>query len=80
MSVNDFHDTCNRTIEAIRKAGLKGATESELCRGVAKLKGMKPREREDVFRSLITDYGIAKVQREGRGRPAMAWIFPTEPD
>ncbi len=78
MSVNDFHDTCNRTIEVIRKSGLKGATERELCRVVAKLKGMKPREREDVFRALITDYGIVKAQREGRGRPTLAWMMPPD--
>lgn len=80
MSVNDFHDICNRTIDAIRKSGLKGSTESELCRSVAKLKGLKPREREDVFRALIADYGIIKAQREGRGRPAMAWMMPTDPE
>lgn len=78
MSVNDFHDICNRTIEQIKKAGLKGCSERELFRSVAKLKGLKPREREDVFRSLISDYGIAKVQREGRGRPTMAWVISPE--
>lgn len=80
ISVNDFHDTCNKTIAAIRQAGLKGATESELCRSVAKLKGMKPREREEVFRALISDYRIIKASREGKGRPAMAWMMPTDPE
>ena len=80
MSVNDFHDTCNRTIDAIRHSGLKGVTERELCRSVAPLKGMKPREREDVFRALIADYGIIKAPREGRGRPAMAWMMPPDPE
>ena len=80
MSVNDFHDACNRTIEAIQKSGLRGATERELFRQVPKLRGLKPREREDVFRSLITDYGVIKAQREGRGRPAMAWMMPVEDD
>jgi hypothetical protein len=80
MSVNDFHDICNRTIEQIQKAGLKGASERELFRSVSKLKGLKPREREDVFRSLISDYGISKVQREGRGRPTMAWVISPDVD
>lgn len=80
MSVNDFHDICNRTIGAIEKSGLRGVTERELMRLVPKLRGMKPREREDVFRALISDYGIVKAQREGKGRPAMAWMFPPEPE
>jgi hypothetical protein len=78
MSVNDFHDACNRTIGAIEKSGLKGVTERDLMRQVPKLRGMKPREREDVFRALITDYGIVKAQREGKGRPTMAWMFPPD--
>lgn len=80
MSVNDFHDTCNKTVSVIEQAGLKGITERELFRAVAPLRGMKPREREDVFRTLIADYGIVKAPREGRGRPCLAWMFPPEPE
>jgi hypothetical protein len=36
MSVNDFHDACNRTIAAIEKSGLKGVTERDLMRQVPK--------------------------------------------
>jgi len=80
MSVNDFHDACNRTIAAIRASGLRGMSESELGRAVAAMKGMKPREREDVFRSLISDYGIIKAKRPSMTRSAMVWMMPSDPE
>lgn len=80
MAVNDFHDICNKTFEAIRASGLKGMTESDLGRSVAKLKGLKPREREDVFRSLIADYGIIKGERKTKTRTCMAWMLAAEPE
>ena len=82
ISVNDFHDICNRVIDAIRKSGLRGVTERELGRAVPKLKGYEGRKRDDVFKALISDYGIVKVAREskGAGRPAMVWMMPPDPD
>ena len=81
LSVNDFHHVCNATWQVIRQSGLRGASERELCRSVAKLRGLKPREREDVFRALMSDYGITKIQRQqARGRPALVWIAPGDDD
>lgn len=81
MSVNDFHDTCNRTIDVIRKSGLRGVTDRDLLRQVPKLRGMKPRERDEVFMALIKDYGIIKAERaRNTGRPAIAWMMTSEAD
>ena len=81
MSVNDFHDTCNRTIEVIRKSGLRGVTDRDLLRQVPKLRGMKPRERDEVFQVLVNDYGVIKAERAGGvGRPTKAWMTAPEPE
>jgi hypothetical protein len=78
VSINDFHAICNKAIGVIKRSGLKGVTGPELCEAVPPFKGLKVREREEVMKALIDDYGIAKINRnEGkRGRPAFCWIIP----
>lgn len=78
VSINDFHGTCNKAISAIRKSGLKGMTVAEMCLAVPAMKGLKPRERDEVMKALIEDYGIMKIERNKgqRGRPTLSWILP----
>ena len=80
MAINDFHAICNKTISRIKKSASKGMTQPEICEAVPPFRAMKIRDREEVMRVLIEDYGVIKINRnEGkRGRPSFAWIYPPD--
>jgi len=58
-------------LNVIREAGHQGLTNSQLCR---KIRGMKPRDRNDILQTLLDAGYIERAQRDSKsGPPSQYW-------
>jgi hypothetical protein len=60
ISDSPFEAVLNQVLSVIARAGETGFTESDIIKRSRKLQGLKPRERTEVFKSLI-DTGDARI-------------------
>jgi hypothetical protein len=72
-----FASLCNEVANHVSKAGAMGLTIVQLSRKSANFKGADDRMRNNIFKNLLDDRGITKVEfvsDSGRGKPRIALV------